>query len=820
MWPQRVEAAIRRSVDHVAIHARPEFASRVILNGLEMPSQPTVRLILPPGDDPSGVLHGNLLSDALDDAFGFRLFGYGLPVQYGLSVLKAQSQLLGRFTIAVVGAQTLSDDALDALFSLAPSRAKVVAAFENYEMPELSTSLTLLRESDLALTVEECVEIGRGVMEATDIARLCKNSNGAYLEFLTQLNRSTSLPPVQLVSRPSDVPASAAGHIVSLFVRQGRWVEALEIAFEHDVDQGSELFRQSARIVLDQGLSDRLWKVVSQVPADVFEADDELMYLYFVAATAANQHRLLARRVRSYLESHEAPDLRARWSVALPSARSAEECERAYSQLKNSNTLRALAFIRTMQNRVADAVPLLREALELAQTAEDERAICAVALDTSHALVFSGKYTAAKTWARWGLERHSQLSVGDELLRINLVAQVAYLDLLTDEPDAAEELLNTIVLPDSLIGAPMMEAVISTQGDLALFRGDLDAAIERYKRFYRHLPIASVGFAALDLARAHVRSGDVDAAEAVVDEADELTGGEASESPNRVALMIARGHTFLGRRNTEAAIEHYQLSVPSGRTNVTPYLAAQALIGLALAWTTNGEPSKARSVLEKHRECWQELGVSGWHLLAVDVDQALELRASLRGESSSTHVQLLGRRKLMTAGDSGQLSLRIAEVTTLLALTDNGYRAEELLLEIYGDEGKMGSLKALLSRMRSVVPLLSRPYRLDPSVTCDIVHLEELLRVGHLREALELYKGPLLPESEAPGVRRARERIDEAIRQAVLHAGEADLALRLARKFPDDLELWEKARELTPKDDPAYPLIRARIHRIRGEWGL
>jgi hypothetical protein len=149
-----------------------------------------------------------------------------------------------------------------------------------------------------------------------------------------------------------------------------------------------------------------------------------------------------------------------------------------------------------------------------------------------------------------------------------------------------------------------------------------------------------------------------------------------------------------------------------------------------------------------------------------------------------------------------------------------GYSGEALLYELYGEEGSRSTLKATVSRARRILKLQSGPYRLEGDLYADVVHLDELLRIGHLREALELYKGPLLPESEAPGVRRARERIDEAIRQAVLHSGEADLALRLARKFPDDLELWEKARELTPKDDPAYPLIRARIHRIRGEWGL
>jgi hypothetical protein len=157
---------------------------------------------------------------------------------------------------------------------------------------------------------------------------------------------------------------------------------------------------------------------------------------------------------------------------------------------------------------------------------------------------------------------------------------------------------------------------------------------------------------------------------------------------------------------------------------------------------------------------------------------------------------------------------------TILSLNPNGCSGEALLYELYGDGGSMSTLKATISRARGVLGIEAGPYRLDVPLYVDVVHLEELLRVGHLREALQLYKGPLLPESEAPGVRRARERIDEAVRQAVLHAGEADLALRLARKFPDDLELWEKARELTPKDDPAYPLIRARIHRIRGEWGL
>jgi hypothetical protein len=109
---------------------------------------------------------------------------------------------------------------------------------------------------------------------------------------------------------------------------------------------------------------------------------------------------------------------------------------------------------------------------------------------------------------------------------------------------------------------------------------------------------------------------------------------------------------------------------------------------------------------------------------------------------------------------------------------------------------------------------------LGERVRVDALELDHHLANGDLQQALELYQGPLLPESEAPGIVRERERIDEALRQAVLLSGEPELILRLARKFEDDLDLWERAKELTPHDDPAYPLIRARVRRIRGEWGL
>jgi len=605
-----------------------------------------------------------------------------------------------------------------------------------------------------------------------------------------------------------------------LFVRQGRWIEALEVAIQHDTTQALELFRQSARLILEQGLHDRLWELVGSLDPTAFEADDELFYLYFRAATATNHHRALANRVRQYLDTNEAPDLRARWAVAMPTQGSLAQAERAFRSLRNINTARASAFVKALANQPVEAVAILRDALEIAQSMEDERQVAMLALDISHSLVFGGQYASAKRWAQWGLGRHLKSRVGDELLRLNLVNQIGYLRLLTDELGGAEELLSTAVIPDDLIGIPMMEALLSTRGDLSVVKDDLHEALGLYERYYESLPIANVGFGALDVIRVLVRMNDLDEARRVLAEARDLLGPTQSRNPNQTALEIASGHIAMAEGRLVEAAEAYAAVTDCSGSDPTPFLLTQAVLNLACVYAMSGDTARATSVLNRWNGTWKDLGLSGWLLFSASPPHARKLRDLVHGGTDVDTLRLLGDRVIVRNGLVTRLSLRHAELAALLAVRNEGYRSEELLLELYGDDGKEGSLKALLSRLRKLLPIHARPYRLEGTVSSDIENLEACLAAGDTRQALELYKGPLLPESEAPGVIRARERIDEAVRQAVIHAGEADLAVRLARKFPEDLELWEAAKELTPKDDPAYPLIRARVRRIRGEWGL
>ena len=98
--------------------------------------------------------------------------------------------------------------------------------------------------------------------------------------------------------------------------------------------------------------------------------------------------------------------------------------------------------------------------------------------------------------------------------------------------------------------------------------------------------------------------------------------------------------------------------------------------------------------------------------------------------------------------------------------------------------------------------------------------LEEGVAWEHLEEALALYQGPLLPWSQAPGVEELRLELEEALRQAVLAQGDTENLFLLAERLGEDLEVWEALLERLPSQDPRLPIVRARVARLRREYGV
>jgi GAF domain len=167
-----------------------------------------------------------------------------------------------------------------------------------------------------------------------------------------------------------------------------------------------------------------------------------------------------------------------------------------------------------------------------------------------------------------------------------------------------------------------------------------------------------------------------------------------------------------------------------------------------------------------------------------------------------------------------RLSLRHAELLTLLALHPEGFTADGLATALHGDAGKSVTVRAEVHRLRSVLDagvVRTQPYRLQCRVDADFLAVREALADGRILDAARAYRGPLLPRSEAPRVREERELLTATLRRAVLDAGDPDALWALAC-IPDgtgDQELAERLVRALPDRDPRHAALAARLDTLR-----
>jgi hypothetical protein len=166
-----------------------------------------------------------------------------------------------------------------------------------------------------------------------------------------------------------------------------------------------------------------------------------------------------------------------------------------------------------------------------------------------------------------------------------------------------------------------------------------------------------------------------------------------------------------------------------------------------------------------------------------------------------------------------RLSLRHSELLLLLATAVDGLSAEELAVALHEHEVPPVTVRAELSRLRPLlgeVALLSRPYRLVGPIQTDIDGVRRCLAAGSYTRAIDLYRGPLLPASQAPGVVELRRDLHSDVRAALLAARDPDALLRLADTQHGrlDVELWQTALAWLPPGSPRHAQVRAHVDRL------
>jgi len=188
-------------------------------------------------------------------------------------------------------------------------------------------------------------------------------------------------------------------------------------------------------------------------------------------------------------------------------------------------------------------------------------------------------------------------------------------------------------------------------------------------------------------------------------------------------------------------------------------------------------------------------------------------------------LQVLGREQglLHLAGEAITLSERHTEILTMLALHPNGLSAEELTAMVYPDGTSLTSIRAEMVRLRrllhrhtpSLVPE-SRPYRLPRSLVVDADQVLSYLDRGAHRLALNIYRGEVLPRSQAPAIGTLRTRVGLLLREAILNDASPEVLLAYLQlpEAADDAEAWHCALRLLPPRSPRRAAVVAHLEAL------
>jgi DNA-binding transcriptional ArsR family regulator len=209
----------------------------------------------------------------------------------------------------------------------------------------------------------------------------------------------------------------------------------------------------------------------------------------------------------------------------------------------------------------------------------------------------------------------------------------------------------------------------------------------------------------------------------------------------------------------------------------------------------------------------------------VGQQEAFVVRAADRSRADSGRPRL--RLRLLRRDQPGveldgrllALSPTRIEILALLCARPGGMTSEELAADLYGDDGRPSAVRVQIFRLRKDLgPWIdTAPYRLALDVDSDVAEVCRLLDSGAVREAAERYQGPLLADSEAPGVVRERDALETWLRQAVMTSDEPEALWAWTQSWSgrEDLAAWKRLLANLDYSDRRRTLAASRVSALR-----
>lgn len=787
MWQSRCTHLLEGPQPSVLLGS-PEWGMPYLIASLHDPKRPLIWLALDSRDVGDSIVQGNKLAEAIYSGIGKALFGYAMPVGYGLTVLRANLSQLGPITLALSGAE-YSLEIAQHFLSLSGPQVRVILHF--FELPaglSLPKEAKLIGPEQLRLTPSEAAHLA-GNQPKERVQELYWETDGAFEKFVAAI--SPDMSPA--LSRPSP------GEYLNDRPLGGATEQELEhVAYQH-------LLRGTPNHLLER------LRGMTSLPA---------LRWRFAAALELGQEQAMLPEVESTLGQHELPELRALFAEAQlrlgQTERSIQEATLAVQQKPSVQTLYSHSRVVQTHNAL-ESLNSAQRALHIAEQKGNayEQVRCALLLTQTHMGGF-GEYRKALGWARFALKLLREESISSQALRLEVLNEWAFLQMLTHSTDGLAAHLRTELEYTHEVYPRLAWLFRSTLADVLLAAGQTPQALELYQELWENVRNRySYGMAANLMVRALLDNDNLTVAREHATYALHIT--EDLPMLYRRRALLAQG-MILAIAQPKAAIEVLKPVLESfSQVPYAPRMAQTALY-LAKAYLEVGESTKAKAVLERTRPAYEQLGLQGLHYLAGPKSAFEGVLQLVHSEPAALELFFLGRPEARYLGKPLDLRRRHADLLLALAQHPDGLSAERLSLMVYGEEGASSTAKSDLSRLRSLLPIESRPYRIATSVWADFLEVPKLLREGRISEALQYYKGPLLPESKSPLVADERLVLEESLRLAILASKDPDAVFGLAERLGMDLEVWETALELLPPQDHRRSQAQAQRNRISRDW--
>ena len=427
-----------------------------------------------------------------------------------------------------------------------------------------------------------------------------------------------------------------------------------------------------------------------------------------------------------------------------------------------------------------------------------------------------GLIERTEAWWDWAL-RLLQHPLRTET-RVRVLSSLIRTAVWLNKPDLSSELLATL---PGVREQPVREQALAALTEHLLSLGQVNAAEARGRELWT---LVSSREALARWSNLYVRvlrvTGHLQEAQHEAVTVHHLSLGlpVAARISARLAFLTA----FAGE-NLEAALHEITGLAALARAPTGSPVALQLTVYQALAQHLYGQSELAQATLRSAGiasarlrslplRALMGLRQQEWRLLSETANRPVPtVPVRTRTSAPELELEFLGPPSIRLRGFRLKLRPRFVGLLVALALHPGGLTGEQLALYIYGDTGSPNCCKTELSRLRQLLPVETRPYRLTSEIRVDFLALPDVLSQGLNQQTLDLYRGPLLRSSDAPVVREHQEWLEELLRQQLLLSSDLDLSWQAAAHFPHDVQVRETLAEHSSVHDPRHSAAMARL---------